>query len=422
MVAQRLKAFFRRVFFEKESQSTIFAYLLIAAIVSRIIAIFLLPSSPSSFGPDEGTYASLADWVARGLPVLNFPLYGAGLYNSSKTFILPSAGFVSLGIDPLFSTRIVSAIFGVLSILIVYSLLNLTLNSKSKLILVFTIVYSFWPSNFLWSILGLRESTVQFWFLLCVFLFSRLIRVNTKMVEGLVVSFMLMLVLALMYGTRPETALILSVALILSGIITTFKAKKRLILLPILMGTVLGILYVTTPSNIDSTKSPEQVLTLSQNTFESKLKQAGNFEYKSNVNRLDAVSALPEQTCSSSRALTERLFCNIKELPFRIFSVLFRPFPLLEGGSLSARIAAFENLGWLLLFMASLRALLSAGFRSFWDSYWLLFLSFTGMYSVGMALFEGNLGTAFRHKSVLLPVLIFVIAHRKSIDRVATRQ
>jgi hypothetical protein len=42
------------------------------------------------------------------------------------------------------------------------------------------------------------------------------------------------------------------------------------------------------------------------------------------------------------------------------------------------------------------------------------------MYWLGMSMFEGNLGTAFRHKSTLLPILILIIALQSAESRAHT--
>ena len=96
-----------------------FVRLLISSAILRLFFLFIyLPSRPSEFGPDEGTYGALADYVANTLPVQEFPGYGPGLYNSARTLIVPSSIFVRFGVSQLDSVRFVSSFYGICALLI----------------------------------------------------------------------------------------------------------------------------------------------------------------------------------------------------------------------------------------------------------------------------------------------------------------
>ena len=76
--------------------------------------IFLLPNSPSNLAPDEGTYSQILDLVSDGGDLT--PLYG--LYTTSRSLIIPARLFHFVGFSSLDSLRIVSTIYGLLSIAI----------------------------------------------------------------------------------------------------------------------------------------------------------------------------------------------------------------------------------------------------------------------------------------------------------------
>ena len=61
-----------------------------ASFVVRVVAFFLLPSTPSALGPDEGSYGKAANWTALGNPASEFPVYGSSLYASGKSLLIPS--------------------------------------------------------------------------------------------------------------------------------------------------------------------------------------------------------------------------------------------------------------------------------------------------------------------------------------------
>jgi ABC-type polysaccharide/polyol phosphate export permease len=94
---------------------------------------------------------------------------------------------------------------------------------------------------------------------------------------------------------------------------------------------------------------------------------------------------------------------------------LFRPIIGLDVSSRSSLFAAVENLLWsagfIFIFFSILKKRKIPYFKSLLPS--ILFLI---LYSVGAGSYEGNMGTAFRHKSLVLWVvllLIFTLAWRK---------
>jgi len=100
------------------SSKPVIVILTLSALFRIVIHFLVLPNSPSVLGPDEGTYAALAKYVAEGLPVQEFPAYGAGLYNSAKSITLPSAFLVQLGMAELMAVRTIASIYGLASSLI----------------------------------------------------------------------------------------------------------------------------------------------------------------------------------------------------------------------------------------------------------------------------------------------------------------
>jgi hypothetical protein len=139
-------------------------------------------------------------------------------------------------------------------------------------------------------------------------------------------------------------------------------------------------------------------------------------EYKRNVNRLDAISALPESSCNYNfKSLIQRLSCNLEELPYRITALLIRPFPVVDSGSNFQNLAGFENILWLFLIsLGVLRVIRKWKIQE--NSLLIMFLSFFLIcFSTAAALYEGNLGTAFRHKSTILwPLLLLLVLTNES--------
>ena len=135
-----------------------------------------------------------------------------------------------------------------------------------------------------------------------------------------------------------------------------------------------------------------------------------NIESNRNANSLDALSALPLSSCSEvdQDALT-LLGCNLAELPYRFFSFMFRPVILTDNGSPMFNYAAIENVGWTILILMTLWASLQRCQTLQIRFIQMSLGSYIILFSLGAALYEGNLGTAFRHKSAILWVLIFIL-------------
>lgn len=420
------------------------ALVLIIAIsaIARIASLILLPHKPSPYAPDEATYARLAKYVSESLPVQEFPLFGPGLYLSSRSFILPSSLLIKMGINELDAIRIVSSFCGI-GCLIILSLThiafirmfwntpvkkNLVFEKESIFILSF---FAFLPSNFIWSILGLRESVSQFWIVLTFYLLLKVSFSGKRKMWKYAIAPIISLMLA--FGARPETALLFSIVLIFFSLYLIFSVRIFLPIIVVLIGLILGQAFTATsslpsPNSVFSNKIVDSDQEAVKGSVLNPIKEIQNdigrirtFEEKRNVNALDAESALPQSSCvGQSSQFQIILKCNFVELPYRLFAFLFRPLIFFDRGSTTLNFAAVENLGWILLFAS----VFFIGFRrtTVTSVYKLrLFLgSYALAFSLAAALYEGNLGTAFRHKSsilwpltLILLMSVIVNAHKK---------
>jgi len=482
--------------------------ILALSILFRIVFhLFVLPSSPSRFGPDEGTYATLAKYASQGLPMEEFPLYGAGLYNSAKSITLPSAFLILLGVDELSAVRTVASTYGfasslvlVLCFLALWRLRSKTLGELNPLFgkkfLALLLIFTLFPSNFVWSTIGLRESGSQFW-LITTFYFVLKLLDSTKR-DSLKFTVLCSLALTLAYGTRPETALVFSLISFLATIVLLFKFRQFLPSMAILLGVFAGQAFTTTPqvaaeeslkafkiiqpklipsatpkpeesnqsatpkpeeSNQSATPKPEEsnqsstpkpldslevspdksasvkcrqkneVIQIENNLFrckntktyqviernpvetlENQILVAQILEYKRIVNADNAQSSLPVMDCQGlSRDSFHLIKCNLRELPYRLFAFLFRPLIFFDQGSTTLTFAALENLGWMILVPITVWISLRKREITIDRFISLSLTSYVLLFASAAALYEGNLGTAFRHKSTILWPLIFIL-------------
>ena len=466
-----------------------------ASFVVRVVAFFALPNSASALGPDEGTYANAAFWTALGKPATEFPGYGANLYISGRSLLLPAALFNNLGINPLDSVRLASSLYGLLTLCLIAAIALKAHSSyvkfadfveqNQRIFLTFFLIFSFIPSHFVWSVLGLKDSATEFWVIAtfaCLFIIFQLKkRLSFFVICGFTVS------MIMVFSARPQVGWVLGLTLILY-LFSRITSRISRILIPI---TVLGVFigYAPTvastvevstefiardeyPNSTPSisapspNKTPKKEVTKpvksrpgttsptattsptseaeynaskmcnsnkqevefngrkylcetyvkEKSTVQLKnpgsviIDQADAIPTRSEVNKQGAASAIETQVCpNAGDTRFDKYFCIAYRAPYTTYTFLVRPMLGADVTSNSSLFAAVENIFWLgaLLFVAVMfiRNRRLAFFGALAPS--LLFFS---IYSVAAGAYEGNMGTAFRHKSLILWVVILLLA------------
>ena len=168
--------------------------------------------------------------------------------------------------------------------------------------------------------------------------------------------------------------------------------------------TLNGVKYLCT------SKVEKKTIIELKNPGREVIDQADNIPYKQEVNQLDAASVIKTQACpNAGTSRFDKYFCIAYRAPYSTFTFLFRPMLGSDVTSSSSLFATIENVFWLasalfvmIMFIRNRRL---AFFGALAPS--LLFFS---IYAVGAGAYEGNMGTAFRHKSLILWVVILLLA------------
>jgi hypothetical protein len=442
-----------------------------ASFAARVIMFFALPSTPSSLAPDEGTYALLTKWVANGDLNQQHPYY-TGLFNVSRSLIFPSSVFVEMGMDELSAIRLTSSLYGFLS-LIVVSFFILTqiresTQSKSlteqKIILILVGVYAFLPSHFLWSTLGLRESVNEFWLIAALGLIFCFYRVQFRI--KFLVSFLLLISILATFTSRPQVGWVLVLTLVVYSLLKLKDKTTYLLITTIFVGLYAGYLVSTSTSEVttdmyvakdatptptkdatptptkDATPTPTNPGEVDASKLCDGIKQTVEYEGKiyncvksgtvtkrerpSNLTEvaIDQVEALPDKQIINqvgAASMIERLTCPWGETseigkygclafraPFMTLTFLFRPLPFIDTTSLSSILAAAENVLWISMFTLIIYRIFKAKKMAYIKELTpsIIFLT---LYIVGAGSYEGNMGTAFRHKSLILWIVLLLI-------------
>ena len=397
------------------SSRAIFTILLVSSIIKLLLVLFILPGTPSSLGPDEGTYAAAIKHLSQGNSAENFPIYGARLIDSSMSILAPGILLFYLGLDELSAIRIVSCAYGIVSSIFfalsyrAYQRLKILESKRTTLpifdtkFLVFFILFSFFPSNFLWSTIGLRESGSQCLILATFYFLLTLYSASAKGVGNSWKEWLLVIIsLTLSYGARSQTSLVFGLTLVSSLILLIPKFRKKFIFLALsaaMIGMILGHSYTSSGASSGASSASNYLNQSLQGLI-----------MKRNSNAASAQSALPISGCLDAKYETfSLLICNLSELPYRLFSFLLRPLLFFDQGSTSLTLAAIENVIWAILILLFLSSLLVRK-QALLDKYLHLNLvTYIIFFASASSLYEGNLGTAFRHKSTILWPLLFIL-------------
>jgi len=426
--------------------------IILASFVVRFIGFFLLPNEPTvALAPDEGGYADIVRSITSEQSTTP---YGA-LYIISRTLVLPASVLNNFGIEPLSSVRIIASMYGALTLILVaflviqcvnkYSTYSELTSKRSNLIVGLFFVFAFLPSHLLWSMLGLRESAMEFW-VLCS-LAAIFVSVNLQEKVTLSIALLLTISIILLFNTRPQVAWLLSVTILISLIFCNKKRVAFALALLTLMASGVGYASVVlqkknvyalvaidgsatdtsatdtsacqyliqiimpqgkgyncikigTRRHLSDLKNPAQILADQTTTIYDRHKG----------NQFAASSAIQTLSCPvTEESETDKIFCLAWRAPYMAATFLFRPIIGIDITSTSSLIAAIENIAWLGAFIFIVILLIRKRRLAFIGPL-APSLIFFMLYSVGAGSYEGNMGTAFRHKSLTLWVILLLLA------------
>jgi hypothetical protein len=395
------------------------------SILVRVIIFNFLPATPSSLAPDEGTYADLVKFIASGKNTEDYPGFGPGLYATSRVLILPALYLNYYGFSPLDSVRVISSLFGALSafMLLIYSTYILQINKnifvrnigfKITFILFFA-TFTFLPSRFLWSVVGLRESANEF-LLICLFISLNffLFHAKNSAKKYIYLSLCSILIICLM-SIRIQVALVVYLSFWIIFFTIKLNYRDRLVYLIVFLFMWVPIQQIANvKSNIVPESTKQEIFSLyTINTEQKALGNTVNAESDLKIVRC------PEILTNNEYKALSNLFCNAYRIPTSIPPYLFRPFFGSDTYSLATYLAALENLIWLIgVFFVFSNAILKRKILYF--EYLRPAAIFSIAFICAASIYEGNLGTAFRHKTLIIITLflwVILIQYSNALNK-----
>jgi hypothetical protein len=140
------------------------------------------------------------------------------------------------------------------------------------------------------------------------------------------------------------------------------------------------------------------------------LEQADSINYRQESSKVNAASAIKTLPCPIAEvSRIENYFCTVYRAPYTTYTFLVRPILGADVTSSSSLFAAIENVFWIAAFIYVIVMLIRNRRLAFFGALAPSLLFFS-IYSVAAGAYEGNMGTAFRHKSLILWVVLLLIA------------
>ncbi len=363
--------------------------------IVRFIVFFSLPSTPSNLAPDEREYSEITRRISTGEALNQLE----DLSKTSQALVFPAGIFTRIGLDPLSSTRLSALMYGIATLAFVAFLISKVAHnyigpaSEHKktinLVLILFTIYSFLPSHLLWSTLALRESTTEFW---VVLIFGSIFLITHDGERSSRWNYLVLIFsIYLLFITRLQVGFLLfiSVSISLSLLFKVKNARK-----------VFAVVVMTSALSFSS-------ISIQPNEFI--YGQITSIPDRHEANQENASSAIQTLSCPFEKKTEGNdIACLIWRAPYMTTTFLIRPIIGLDVTSRSSLFAAIENLLWSIGFLLAFYLTVKRKSIPFVKPLLPSVLFFV-LYSVAAGSYEGNLGTAFRHKSLILWAVLLVI-------------
>lgn len=380
----------------------------------------------TGFAPDELNYLNTFNILYDGSIDLNAT---PGWRNSEQFFLqilyAPAKLLTYLGLSSLLSLRILSFMISYFTVYILYfQLLRNTSLRKKYLLYVFFI-----PSIFMWTSLALRESFIFFNLIIIFYLISRIFNSNSLLNSGLYIialsslfliknylymaiffaCFITIIIMLSLSRNLWSKYLILAICTIMPAVIFPAKSIESLTELKLVVGHVNAKFEGHLQSN-----SPQINKVESCGEVDILINKPGTPHLvKFTYNKLIDLFWYDRGQCGKVEPLKFNSDANfIKKIMFFIVY----PIPFQNNGSLSLNFISIESFIWYFIYGLFLYYLLCLFKRMYIINYLIVFqLTLVAIFLSIYGLFDENLGTAIRHKSVILIILLgFLSNFRKS--------
>jgi len=279
---------------------------------------------------------------------------------------------------------------GSLTLIFMYRIAALVFGRESAKVTV--LLCAFWPSLFLWSTQNLKEP-------LTIFLVTACFWASISFLKGFNPIYLMLSVLMvfLLSKFRPLIGTVAMISLGLHLVFLVYRLVKRDFFSILIVIAIFALMVIT---SIEFRGIVNKFFNVTQNLnflIEDVLRE---IEYNRKVRAMSNLAILPSYFVTSPRAL-------LNYLPIGLTCVFFAPFPW-QLFSSSQIFATPEMLVWYI----AIPYFISGVYLAIRNNLKYLFslLVYSGGILLMLALFEGNIGTMFRHRALALNFLLMFIA------------
>jgi hypothetical protein len=399
--------------------------IIIITLVKLYISVFYYGLQPSQFAPDEIVYAELNKWVLLGGKPADFLLFGGDLFFTSLSFNIPTIGFIALGVPQILAIRLTANLYSLLSILLIYKTFIEIKSDKLKFasnkyferfMNLLIVIYLLLPSHFIWATLGIRESTNEFWLIFTFYICYQIFKDKNRTINYIY----LFLCIQFLYFSRPQIGYLVVFVMICLGLIVILRERRAFLLISVLgswftiaiLNLLISNIYVNDSKNliggiikqsgkITSPITKQLISPVDSLTKITKIQKARMQDANTAVDVILCPRILP----------TDSIICKIYQTPKLSINYISRPIFIVDKlETTTQKYAATENLFWILItiyvFVLSIMTIKYINQNFYFKIGLLLYII---LFIVLSGLYEGNYGTAFRHKSLLLPIFLILI-------------
>jgi hypothetical protein len=372
---------------EREFLLTLFLVAFGVRVVGAIVSHFVLIYSGRGgfLLLDDRAYDKLGWTLARFWMGLFPGIRDTDQYLMVNYTYLVGAVYYILG-HALLAAKMINVAFGALTGIVAYALGSEIFNKPAGRISA--ILTAFFPSLLVWSVINLKDTLAVLVTLGIVFGLVRFARRHEWWALGLTLAF-----LFYVENLRPQVFFILTWLLPVAFFFTDRSqwVRKLFLAIPLVVGVLALNVYTHNRAGLNWL-TPQA------------LSQA---EWARYVAAREAETGIEDNADKPTKELGGILERNLTYLPKGAFYVLLGPTPW-EARSALARAVIPEMLAWYCLLAAALVGL-AVTFRQSWRDL-VLPGSFAAAWVFALALYEGNTGNIFRHRSQFMPFIFLVSA------------
>jgi len=377
----------------------IYCYLarIIVALLLHIVSIGSI-DHPGFFIDDGWGYsengATIAGGLKRGIPLQETIVKSSGMFVYKQWSVsgtisyydyLNGIVYLFTGKSPL-SMLFLNCMFGALTVLFIYFIAKAVFDRRAARLSA--ILCAFWPSLFLWSTQNLKEPLTIFLVVACIW--SIVFFLKRANPVYLLITALALFALA---KFRFIIALLVMAALFAHLLFFLYRVIRRQpsLLLVVVPAALLSLFFLGSGSH--------KILGLLTNEGVSLSNLLNTVDYSRSARAYANLAVLPGYKITSVWSL-------MVYFPVGLLVVLLAPFPW-QLFSLSQIIAAPEMFAWYIMLPFLFKGIWYA-FKNKADYLFSIF-AYVAANVMMLSVLEGNIGTMFRHRSLMLIfVLIFI--------------